>query len=177
MPQMQVMAIGVVIFLAVLIGGYIEELHYFYVTFDIHLLFNRAFFAGLLLGGASGWWVAKRKVNDPIERFQWFSIFVLLGSSLLPLLAIFANHALAAEKVENLPIVFLKEEGRLVSQIGITQGQSMKMDYYITYFLKDQAVEQIRSKIPLFPQIEENTPVDLPIKKGFLGFTFADIAK
>lgn len=176
MLKMQLIAISGVLLLAALIVGYVKETHYFYATFEAHLLFNRAFFIGLVLGLVSGWFVAKNKATDSIERFQFLSIFVLLGSLVLPLLAMFSNHALAEKKIENLPVVFLKEDGRFVSRTGIVQGQPMEMDYYITYFLKDQAVEQIRSKMPLFAQIEENTPVELPIKKGFWGFTFVDIA-
>ncbi len=177
MPRIQIMAISVVVFLSLLIGGYIKEIHYFYVTFDVHLLFNRAFVIGALLGSLVGWVLAKRHANEPNERFQWFSISFLLGSSALPLLAVFSNHALTTQKVENLPVVFLKEEGCATSRMSEINNEHTSINYYVTFFLKDQTVEQIRSKIKLFPNIEQNTPVDLPIKRGFWGFDFVEITQ
>lgn len=175
MNHTNIMAIIVVLLLAGLIGGYIMELHYFYTTFEVHILFNRALFIGALFGSASGWKVVRTKNCDPIERFQWFSIFLLLGVSIIPLLAVFSNHAFANKKTEMLPVVFLKEEGRISSRTGLANGTNIETDYYIVSFLKDHAIEQIRSKIPLFPNIEQNTPVDLPFRKGFWGFDFVVI--
>jgi hypothetical protein len=48
-------------------------------------------------------------------------------------------------------------------------------DAFYVYFTKDGNSERIRSKTQSFRTVERGEEIELPIKKGFLGFEFVDI--
>lgn len=165
-----------VIGLGCIIYGYTVEIPYFTNTFDVRYLFFRAAFVGGLVGWILNKVFNKNIENDAIDTFRDALTYTVLMVILMPLLAIFTNHALSKKADDTTEkVIFLKELPLKTSRFGMNKASVMSIDAYYTYFIKNDKEQRIRSKHQLFKGIESETEVKLPIKKGFWGFDFVTV--
>ncbi|MDZ7876609.1 MAG: hypothetical protein U5L45_03015 [Saprospiraceae bacterium] len=164
--------IGVVLLFAG-ICGYAYEMRYFTNTFASSPLF----FRGLVLGALVGlgvFFTYKSKVEDALERFQLAAFFILLGMLVFPFLSIWSNHFFAKETPLSTRVVFQREEPIRTGRFGIAKDKMPEIDGFYTYFLKNEALDRVRSKRQLFRGVAMGQEVELPIKHGFWGFDFVE---
>ena len=157
-----------------IIGGYVHEVPYFSNTFDILYLFCRAAFLGALVGALIGWFVSK-KMTDSSDRVPVFMLCLVVCLVVFPLKAIFINHYFAKKDPLSIKVIFEKEEPLRTSRFGIVRNSVVTADAFYVHFTKDGNSERIRSKTQSFRTVERGEEIELPIKKGFLGFEFVDI--
>lgn len=157
-----------------IIGGYVHEVPYFSNTFDILYLFCRAAFLGALVGALIGWLVSK-KMTDSSDRVPVFMLCLVAGLVIFPLKAIFINHYFAKNTPLSIKVIFEKEEPLRTSRFGIAQNSVITADAFYVYFIKEGNSERIRSRTQSFRTVEKGQEIELPVKKGFLGFDFVDI--
>jgi hypothetical protein len=159
---------------------YVQETHFFSNTFEINHLFFRALALGAILGGIVGW-TQTRKVTDSLEKIQLFLISMIGLALMLPAFASYTNHAFAGER-SNVTVQFLNHKALKTNRFGVgrherkANQESIMADFYYTTFLKDNVSQRIRSHKMMFPpETASGTKVELPIRKGFWGYTFADV--
>jgi hypothetical protein len=160
--------------LAGIIYGYVTQVPYFSNTFGIQYLFFRFLFLGVLIGGIVGWFLSK-KGETGIERAQIIIASILLCAAIAPLKGIYINHAFADDTPLSKKVIFEKEEALRTSRFGVRKNAIPEPDAYYVHFNMDNTMQRIRSKNPSFKNIEKGTEIELPVKKGILGFDFVEI--
>ncbi len=150
-----------------------HEVPYFSNTFQTGYLITRSAFAGAILGFLTSTFFHSPG-NDSIEKFQTSALFIFLFLMIAPAGMNWLNHHFASEtRYER--VRFLKESGVQTSRFGVLKGENLKNDLYYTEFLRNDLVERIRSTHPLFTGIKHGALIDIPVKKGLLGFDFVEI--
>jgi hypothetical protein len=171
--------IGVFLFFGV-IYGYSQETLYFSNTFAMRTLFFRGLVWGAFVG-LGVFFYYRKNADDALERFQLAAVFTFLGMLIFPFLTSWSNHFFAKETPPDVSgqalstrVSFQRDEPIRTGRFGISKGKLPEVDGFYTYFLKDGAIDRVRSKQQLFRGIELGTEVELPIKQGFWGFDFVE---
>ncbi len=167
-------SILVVTILFSIILGYVHEVPYFSNTFGILYLFFRFLFLGIAVGGIIGWRLSKN-AEDKSDRVPIIAFSVVAGMVIFPLLGISSNHFFAKDAPLSIKVLFQKEEPLRTSRFGVAKNTTVTVDAFYLYFLKDGDLNRIRSKTQSFRNIEAGQEIELPVKKGFWGFTYVDI--
>jgi hypothetical protein len=157
-----------------IILGYVHEVPYFSNTFDIQYLFFRALFLGALVGVLLGWYFM-RKMTDATDRIPVFLLCLVVCLVIFPLKVIFINHYFAKNTPLSIKVLFEKEEPLRTSRFGVAKNSLVTVDAFYVYFIKDGESDRIRSRTQSFRTVEKGQEIELPVKKGALGFDFVDI--
>jgi hypothetical protein len=164
--------------------GIWKNMLFFSNTFGItHLLFRGATL-GALVGLAIGWGVVRSRKTalDGIERFQTMAGFAVLLAIAAPIWAVWSNQAFAESKEISRKVTFVREDAKVTSRAGVSVGNKFmtatdalktneKPDLFYTYFTdSSHDIERIRSEQAMYLNTQPNTPIDLPVHRGFWGF-------
>lgn len=160
--------------IAAVIYGYVTQVPYFSNTFNVQYLFFRFLFFGALIGGIIGWFLSKKAASG-IERVQLILATVLLSAVMAPLVGIYINHAFAEKPPLSKKAIFQKEEALRTSRFGVRKNIIPEPDAYYVHFLMDGEPHRIRTKNASFKNIEKGSEIELPVRKGVLGFDFVKL--
>lgn len=162
--------------LGAIIVGYTFQLTHFANTFEVRYLVFRAAFMGIFIGWLAHRFSKKEADVDMVDRVRNLLIYSFLGGVALPVLALYTNRAWASNAhLNNEKVIFLKETPLKTNRFGISKDGAMKADAYYTYFIRKDKEERIRSRYPLFKNVESGTEIEIPIQKGFWGFEFVKL--
>jgi hypothetical protein len=173
--------ISIVILLFGTIFLYVKEVPYFTNTFEINYLLFRALGIGAALGAIVGWMQAK-KASDSLEKMQWFLICIIGLALAMPPVASFTNHLFASGEKSKLSVQFLNQKALKTNRFGVGRHERAATtpdggaDFFYTTFLLKNESQRVRSKGRLFPpEMASGTTVELPVQKGFWGFSFVTL--
>ncbi|MEY4936809.1 MAG: hypothetical protein RIS64_3168 [Bacteroidota bacterium] len=173
--------ISIVILIFGTIFLYVKEVPYFTNTFEINYLLFRALGIGAALGAILGWRQAKN-ATDSLEKTQWFLICIVGLALAMPPIASFSNHAFASGEKNKLSVQFLNQKALKTNRFGVGRHERAAStpdggaDFVYTTFLLNNESQRVRSNGRLFPQeMAAGTHVELPVQKGFWGFSFVTL--
>jgi hypothetical protein len=161
---------------------YVKEVPYFTNTFEINHLFFRALGFGAVIGAILGWLQA-RQSTDSLEKTQWFLICIVGLALAMPPLASFINHNFASSEKSKLSVQFLNQKALRTNRFGVGRHERAAavatadagVDFFYTTFLWKNESQRVRSPKRLFPiEMTSGTAVELPVQKGFFGFSFVE---
>ena len=159
------------ILLLVPVVGYVFEFKHFSNTFGIESLIVRALVFGFVMGLLGGFYFSKN-LKDGLEKLQMYVAFVFLGLLVIPLLASWINRALSSNQLVYETVVLERQQVYSQSRFGQVEGK-LQTDGYYVFFIKDRKLERIKTSKLLFPKdTPKGTRVDLPIRKGGLGYDY-----
>jgi ABC-type transport system involved in multi-copper enzyme maturation permease subunit len=165
--------LGVVIFLLIA-AGYAFQIPVFSNTFDSMYLFFRA----LLFGGVVGFVVGrflKDRSELPEEKIGIMLGCIFASCIIFPLIAIVSNKNITLGETTNIKVKYMRTEQLITSRFGVVKNMSDNVDAVYTHFIRDGEAMRIRTKKPIFDDVEKGAEVEIPIKKGLWGFYVVDV--
>jgi hypothetical protein len=165
--------LGVVGFLLIA-AGYAFQIPVFSNTFDSMYLFFRA----LLFGGVTGFVVGrflKDRSELPEEKIGILLGCIFAGLIIFPLLAIMSNKMISWGEPLSIKVKYMRTEQLISSRFGMVKNMNDNVDAVYTHFIKDGEMLRIRTKKPIFEDVERGVEVELPVKKGLWGFYVVDV--
>ena len=158
------------IVLILLVVGYAFELKYFSNTFNASSMVFRALGVGFVIGLLSGFYFSKN-IKEPLEKFQIIVALMFAGLIVTPLLASWINRGFSSN-IQYEPVELQEQQAFSQSRFGQLEGK-MTVDGYYLFFIKNRKLERVKAKTLLFPKdTPKGTRVEIPIKKGGLGFEY-----
>jgi hypothetical protein len=156
---------------------FFNKKYLFDTTFDVRYLVFESMAFGVLLGGMVAFFLAKN-YKDSIEKIRLWASWLILPMLITPILAININNLSSDTSANPQTFTFVKEDpvylitGKtIVGRIPMVEGSKpLKPAHFITTFIKDGKEEKLKSFTELFVYKEPNSPIDVAVKKGILGF-------
>ena len=169
-----VVAVYGAILLFSVITLYAFEVPWFSNTFNIQWLVGIALGIGLICGAVLGWKMSKHG-EEEMEKVAYvgLSLFVCLG--VMPLFLSLSNRLLSPFPVVKEKVEFVKSSAYIGSRFGVHKGQSSKEDGFHIFFIRNNRIERIKTRHNPFVGISKGTTVELPVKRGLLGFEFVKL--
>lgn len=162
-------AFAIVLAVLGVIALYALEFRYFNRTLHAAALVGWSLLAGALLGALLGYRF-RHRAEDQVERVQIYVFFIVLTALFAPLFASLSNRILAPEEPRQVPVEFVKEEGRYANRFGIPEQDSVQADHYFLFFYRDGGIFRIKSETPLFPDKERGDTISIPLQRGLWGY-------
>jgi len=162
-------AFAIALALLGLIALYALEFRYFNRMLHASGLVGWSLLAGALIGALLGYRFRHRG-EDRVERVQIYLFFIVLTALFMPLFASLSNRLLAMQEPRQVPVEFVKEEGRYANRFGIPEQDTVQADQYFIFFYKDGGIYRIKSESPLYPGKERGDTITIPLQRGLWGY-------
>ena len=152
-----------------LVWLYVLEFHWMQNTFEIKKLWLICSIFGMVIGFFSGKYFTKNK-KDAIDKIRIFLMLIFAGAIIMPFFGSVVNRSLAFQSIENQTFEFLEQNAFAQERFGVLKDQEIKADGFYTFIIVNNLPFRIQSQKSLFPKAERGDLVEVPIKKGLLGF-------
>ncbi len=171
---MKIKYIAVVFGIFGIIAVYANELVQFSNTFESEKMVGYSLALGALLGGALGFWWSK-SVEEVEDKIQIYAACIICLALFMPLAASLTNR-IFAQPIENKYFKFVQRIPYSANRFGITKQLAQSVVQADGYFLyaeyKNNKVERLKVKHPMFEEITRGDMILLPVRTGLLGFDF-----
>lgn len=159
-------------FMGLLVGAYVNEFNHINRTLGIGRLMALSAFAGAVAGFVFAYAI-QSKYSDVEAKIRVFSVAVVVGVVLLPLLSSMLNRALGDEPVPT-PVLFEAEQPFYSNRLGLIKGEVIRPTGYFLFFYKDEQLFRITNKNSISKNLSRGDTIMLPIRKGFFGADWVD---
>ena len=129
-----------------------------------------------MLGAIFGAFLAMRytkTVNTLIEKLQISLFFIFLIGLTFPLLGSLSNRLLSFQPVVSEQVEFVEIKAFAQSRLGMTKEElknGIKPSGYYLFFVRNDRIERIQLKEPMFEEVKRSEMVSFPIKQGLWGY-------
>lgn len=113
------------------------------------------------------------KGDDNMEKFRVYASVLFMCLLSFPLYAHILNHQGDADLIMQKEVTITKNDSFIHTQLEIP-GSKAKPDGYYLYFNLDGKERYLRTDTPIFIDKDENSRVNLPVRKGMLGYQIID---
>jgi len=149
---------------------YAFEIKHFNNTFGAPSMVVKALGVGFVIGLLLGFYFSKGSKTS-LEKFQIIIALTFAGVVIMPLFASWVNRGFSSN-VQYESVELQQQQVFSESRFGQTEGK-MEVDGYHLFFIKNRKLERVKTKSLLFPkETPKGTIVEIPIKKGGLGFEY-----
>ena len=135
-------------------------------------MLQRFAFFGVLVGISLGFYFTQ-KIPDQLEKIKIFLLLIFLVVVVLPLLGSLSNRLLSFQPVVNETVEFVELKAYAESRFGLTEEDlknGIQPSGYYLFFVRQDKIERITLKKPLFETTKRSEMIQLPIKQGLWGY-------
>lgn len=162
----KILSFSAVFALVGLIALYVLEFHWFQNTLNAKRLIWISLGVGFFISLGLAYLLTKN-TKDSYDRLRISLMIIFIITLFSPLFGSLTNRILSFQETENQDVVFFAE--KRVSDFKLVDEEKSRKGYFV-FFIRNGKTERAKSSNRLFKNIEKGTSIELPIKKGLLGF-------
>jgi hypothetical protein len=111
----------------------------------------------------------QKSAEDSVARMQIWAACLILCALFAPLVGSLINRLFSIRAAPQ-TFLFFDERPYASSRFGWIEGEKISPDGYYIFITRNGKLERIESKKPRFEGVERGAEVELPVRKGLLGF-------
>lgn len=150
---------------------YVYKFNIFSQTIHGSSLIKRSLILGLIVGAILSYFFSRG--DDRMESFRVYAAVLFMCLLAFPLYAHLINFGSDQYATTLTEVEIIKNDSHIHSQLDIP-GKKAKPDGYYLHFLLDDERMYLRTDKAIFIDKSENSIVQLPIRKGRLGYGVID---
>lgn len=171
--KIKAIAFAALIGIVGLITAYVFEFRYLSNTIGAGKLIGFSALAGSLLAAMVARPLALRE-SDGIGKLRLWLGLALMGAMFGPLFGSWLNRLPSRREPVVIQARFIEEKPYAQRPFGVLEGETVEPDGYYIFVLFEDAIHRFQSPVQRFRNAKKNEMVELPMRKGLLGFRLVD---